>query len=156
MGFLHFILLGFVTHYDLGQILGPELQIRLKNPGRRRVPDILFVAKERLSIIKLNHIEGPPDLTIEIVSPDSVARDWREKYQDYETAGVREYWVIDPMSERMEAYQLNETGQYQLITPAEDGLIYSVVLAGFFLNPNWLWQPSLPNPFDILKTLGLL
>ncbi len=154
-GFLHFILSGFVAHHDLGQILGPELMIRLEVLRRRRVPDILFVAKEQLDIIKTNHIEGPPDLTIEIVSPDSLARDWREKYLEYEAAGVREYWVIDPMHELVEAYQLTDTKQYQVIAPIDD-IIHSTVLNGFFLNPTWLWQSPLPNPLEILKTLKVL
>src|SRR5687768_16717845 len=89
----------FARHYQLGEIFGPELQVHFEELRRWRVPDLLFVAADRLQIIKPTYVEGAPDLVIEIVSPDSLARDWREKYLEYEAAGVREYWVIDPMSE---------------------------------------------------------
>jgi len=93
MWFLGTLLNMFVSHHGLGRVYGPELQVRLR-PGLRRVPDLLFVAKARTEIIHERHVEGAPDLVIEIVSPDSVVRDWREKYFEYEAAGVQEYWVI--------------------------------------------------------------
>ncbi|RME45672.1 MAG: Uma2 family endonuclease, partial [Caldilineae bacterium] len=90
-----------------------------------------------------------------IVSPESVARDWREKYLEYEAAGVREYWVVDPMAERVEAYALSDEQRYTLL-PEKEGRIESRLLPGFFLQPAWLWQETLPNPLEILKTLGVL
>lgn len=155
VGFLNSILRMFVVKHDLGAVYGPELQIRFEALRRRRVPDLLFVARERLDIIKANHVEGPPDLVIEVVSPDSPARDWREKYLEYEAAGVAEYWVIDPMAERMEVYALAEQEKYELVRE-ENNLIHSTVLAGFFLKPAWLWPFPLPNPLEVLKELGVL
>jgi Uma2 family endonuclease len=155
VGFLNAILRLFSSHHDLGAIYGPELQVRFASPPRRRIPDILFVTKERLEIIKANYVEGPPDLVVEIVSPDSLARDWREKYLEYESAAVREYWVIDPMAERVEVYTLDDENKYALIV-AEDGIIRSKVLDGFYLDVTWLWQDPLPNPLEILKKLAVL
>src|SRR5215510_13117158 len=97
-GFLNLILRMFVTSRGLGVVYGPELQVRFASLRRRRVPDLLFVSTERMSILKATEVDGAPDLIVEIVSPDSPARDWREKYLEYEAAGVREYWVADPMS----------------------------------------------------------
>ena len=74
-GFLLILMNLYAEFHDLGQALGPEYQIRIKEINRRRVPDVLFVAKERFDILKKNHLEGPPDLVVEIASPDSVARD---------------------------------------------------------------------------------
>ena len=142
----------FVEHHDSGRVLGPEFQVRLGARRRRRVPDVLFVARARLEILRPNHLEGAPDLAMEIVSPDSVARDWREKYLDYQAAGVREYWVIDPLSRNVEAYSLAE-GAYRRIEEA-DGRIASLVLPGFYLKPAWLWQEPLPKVRDVLQELG--
>jgi Uma2 family endonuclease len=144
-----------VTHHDLGEVLGPELQIRLAALRRRRVPDILFVSKERLGIIQPNHVEGAPDLIIEIVSPDSLARDWREKYLEYEAAGVREYWVIEPMAERVEAYAQGEDNRYTRIEETDD-TIRSMVLAGFYLKTTWLWQEPLPKVVEALRELKVI
>lgn len=153
-GWILSILRIFAEHHDLGEVIGPELQIRLAKQRRRRVPDILFVAKERRQIIHANHVEGAPDLVMEIVSPDSVSRDWREKYQEYDSAGVREYWVLDPMSENGEAYTLSAQNTFQS-TDEKDGKVISTVLPGFYLRPEWLWQKPLPKVLDVLRELGV-
>ena len=155
VGFLNTVMRIFVSQRNLGAVYGPELQIRLAAQRRRRVPDLLFISQARLDIIKPNHIEGAPDLAVEIASPDSIARDWRDKYLEYEAAGVREYWVIDPMAERVEAYTLTAEKKYALIEE-KDGVITSTVLAGFYLKPAWLWQETLPNPLEILKELNVV
>ena len=111
-GFLNFILRGYVTSKSLGVVYGPELQVHFVSLQHRRVPDLLFVSTGRLHIIMATEVEGAPDLIIEIVSPDSSARDWRDKYLEYEATGVREYWVIDPIAERLETYVLGADARY--------------------------------------------
>lgn len=54
---------------------------------------------------------GAPDWVIEIVSPSSKARDYFKKLFKYRSAGVREYWVVDPAKKAVNVYQLeHETG----------------------------------------------
>ncbi len=153
--FLGGLLLLFVDKHNLGQLFGGgHTQIRLR-PGLRRMPDIIFISKSRLEMLRKNHIEGAPDLVVEIVSPDSLTRDWREKYFEYEKAGVKEYWIIDPVAERVDLYHLTETGSYELI-PLQEGILHSRLLDGFWLNPQWLWQEPLPNVFDIAQEIKLI
>ena len=49
---------------------------------------------------------GAPDWIIEIVSPGSRRMDYFTKLFKYRTAGVREYWIIDPKNDRIVVYNL--------------------------------------------------
>ncbi len=142
-----------VQQRNLGRVSGPEVQVRLR-PGLRRVPDLLFVAQERADVIKPTLVEGAPDLIVEIVSPDSVERDWRDKYLEYQMAGVGEYWVIDLAYQRMAVYRRDEHGRYQAVA-AEEGVHCSQALPGFWLRAEWLWQEPLPNELDVAREMGL-
>lgn len=150
--FLLRLLRAFVEARDIGDVLGPEFQVRL-NPSVRRVPDLLFVSRRQLGSIRSTYFDGAPELVIEIVSPDSEARDWREKYLEYQAAGVREYWVIDPNSEHMEVYRL--VGKAYRRIEEKDGRIASAVLRGLYIKPAWLWAAKPPKLATILKELGV-
>jgi Uma2 family endonuclease len=139
---------------DAGRIFAIEAQIRLPGQKVRRNPDVIFVARAREHIIKKTYIDGAPDLIMEIVSPDSESRDWRDKYIDYEKSGVREYWVIDPQSQRVEAYTLGRDKKYRRIKEVE-GKIGSKVLRKLFIRPAWLWKTPLPKLATVMKELRL-
>src|SRR5690625_4113939 len=49
---------------------------------------------------------GSPDLIIEVLSPSSIKMDRWTKYRLYEKAGVREYWLVDPVNESLEVHLL--------------------------------------------------
>jgi Uma2 family endonuclease len=162
VGWLGSLLRIFVEQHDLG-VVRLEMQTRLAELRRRRVPDMWFVTKDRVGLIHRDHLEGPPDLAVEIVSPDSEARDWRDKYLEYEAAGVREHWVIDPASKHMEAYALG-TEEAQVAgeavkrfqrLPEDQGVIASVVLPGFRLRVAWLWPETRVKVLEALMQLGV-
>ncbi len=58
-------------------------------------PDILVVCDP--ARVTPTHIEGAPDVVIEVLSPATAAKDLRQKKALYERAGVREYLVVDPL-----------------------------------------------------------
>jgi Uma2 family endonuclease len=151
--FLIFVLHGFVELRDLGEVMGTELFVRLPEQRRRRLPDILFVSAARRDLFRKAHFEGAPDMIMEIVSPESEARDWRIKYSEYEAAGVREYWVIDPMSEHVELYVLSDKQRYERIAESEGWLI-STAVPGFRLKTAWLWPDTRPKAIEALKELN--
>lgn len=65
-------------------------------------PDISVICdKNKLSD---RGCEGAPDWVIEIVSPSSQRMDYLIKLRKYSTAGVREYWVINPMIQTVQVY----------------------------------------------------
>ena len=74
-------------------------------------PDFLVVCDKNM--IKLNHIEGAPDFIVEILSPTTQFRDLGVKKDIYETFGVQEYWMIDPIARNIIVYLLKD-GKYQL------------------------------------------
>jgi Uma2 family endonuclease len=108
-----------------------------------------------LPCAKSLHIDGAPNLVIEFVSEECETRDWQEKFREYEAAGVEEYWVIDQMLKRMNFYVLGEDQKYVSLK-ADGGKLFSRVLPGFWLKPEWLWQQPLPNVIAIAREIGIL
>jgi len=98
-------------------------------------------------------VNGPADLIVEVVSDDSVSRDRSDKFYEYQAAGVREYWIIDPRPgyERADFYVLDTKGRYQPVPIDPDGRYHSTVLAGFWFEVEWVLSATLP---DVLQALA--
>ena len=64
-------------------------------------PDMLFISAENKKIIKGGIIKGVPDLIIEILSRGNQNYDLKTKYAKYEYFGVKEYFVIDPITKEV-------------------------------------------------------
>lgn len=77
-------------------------------------PDIVFVSKERIEIIKDEWIDGAPDIVVEILSPSTAVRDTIIKKELYEKLGVKEYWIVDPEGEEVFVFE-NEGNKFSLI-----------------------------------------
>ncbi len=77
----------------------------------RVIPDALIVCNK--NTIKLDGIHGAPDLIVEILSPSTAKYDKGYKRDLYESAGIKEYWIVDPYAHSIEAYLLSE-GKYRL------------------------------------------
>lgn len=88
-------------------------------------PDLFWVAPDNTACqLVEGYWYGPPTLVIEILSPSTALRDRREKYELYEQAEVREYWLVDPDARMVEVYRLGE-GRFtrQGVFGAEDGIL---------------------------------
>jgi Uma2 family endonuclease len=151
--FLNRLLGFFIEARDLGRLVSGPAQAKLQNSGRE--PDLFFVMRERLGQWQEKYFDGAPDLIIEVISDDSVGRDRAEKFEEYEEAGVREYWIIDPRPKRRRAdfYQLGADGKYKPVPIENDGVYRSQVLKDFWLNVNWLWQDPLPKVMQALNEI---
>jgi len=141
-----------VERGSLGVLLAAPFQMKMELSGRE--PDVLFIAKENLDRLKRNYLEGPADLAIEVISPESRVRDRGEKYYEYEHAGVREYWLVDPDRKQAEFYGLGANNIYQLLPIGPDGFFESVVLKGLRFRVDWLWQEPLPAVRNALRESG--
>lgn len=128
---LHFAMTGFVKPRGLGRVYAAPFEVLLPDTSPVQ-PDLVFVAAERIDeIITSKRVEGAPDLIVEILSPSNWLFDRRDKYEYYEAAGVREYWIVDPRACTVEVFVLRE-GQYALLGKWSAGEeAQSEVLAGF-------------------------
>ncbi len=109
----------FVEENDLGEVFVSPVDVYLSETDTP-VPDLVFVAKERLGIVGAQKIEGAPDLVVEVLSPSTGYYDLRKKKRLYAEAGVAEYWVVDPLEESVEVHT-NAGGAFDLHQRAEEG-----------------------------------
>jgi Uma2 family endonuclease len=152
VGWLFRLVAGFVEERDLGRVYVSRIAFRL-GPTQGPEPEIAFVRKDRLRLRRRGYFDGPPDLAIEVVSPDSVERDYVKKREQYRKAGVTEYWIIDDVEQKVTVYRLAPRGRYQEVRPKK-GVLRSQVLPGFWLRPGWLWQDPRPKKTRAAKSAG--
>jgi Uma2 family endonuclease len=150
-GWLLIVMRSFVRRKNLGKVYVSRVAYRLDKKNAPE-PDIGFVHKANLHRIKRGGIEGPPDLAVEIVSPESVERDYDKKRRQYEHFGVPEYWIIDQEQRKVTVFRLGARGKYREVRPRK-GLYRSEVLTGFWLDARWLWQNPLPDELETVNRL---
>ena len=116
---------------ELGEVLYAPVDVRL-TPDNVLIPDIIFIARDRLHIIGPKTIDGPPDLVVEILSPGTRHRDLDTKRAVYARFGVQEYWLVDPDA-RTVAVLVLAGNKFERISGGEAGSITSRVLPEFAL-----------------------
>ncbi len=137
----------------IGVVLQEPFVMRLDTVEAWREPDLQVILKTNPSNLTDTAMIGPADICVEIVSPESVARDYGEKFAEYEKAGVKEYWLVDPTREAALFYRLNEEGVYKLIAPDEEGYYQTPLLPGLRLHVPALWQKELPDVIAIVEAV---
>ena len=70
-------------------------------------PDLVFFSKEKYDTFTENQMLFPaPDFVVEILSKSTASKDRGIKKKDYAAHGIQEYWIIDPVRQRIEQYIL--------------------------------------------------
>jgi len=156
LGFIAILLSTYVELHGLGKVLTSLFQVKLGQDLPGREPDLLFVASENLDRMRPMYLDGPADMVVEVISPESINRDRGEKLVEYEAAGVSEYWLIDPIREQADFYRLGADAHYHPVLPDGDGIYHSEVVKGFWLRVSWLWQTPMPPILEVWKELNLL
>jgi len=119
----------YIFSHNLGELVAAPTDTRLYE-GVVRQPDIAFMSNEHLDRIT-EKMWGIPDLVVEILSEGTAEIDKENKYLEYQSAGVLEYWIVDPFKQNLDIYTL-EHGNYSLFGKWGTGeLAKSKLLEGF-------------------------
>ncbi len=102
----------FVEQMGKGEVFCTPIDVYINNKNVFQ-PDIFFIAREKLNIIKKRGIFGVPNLIIEILSEDR-NYDLKKKKLVYEQCNVKEYWVVDPETKWAEGFIL-ENNQFKSV-----------------------------------------
>ena len=147
---MSFIIEGFLLEKPC-QVFSAPFDVILpskKNPTDKRTvvqPDIIVVCDE--DKLQERGCFGAPDLVVEILSPGNTKREMKDKFDLYESAGVLEYWIIDPLREQILVYDLGEKGSYAGRRPYLAGdHIPSHVLQGLDIPASALVRDQDENP----------
>jgi Uma2 family endonuclease len=118
----------------LGLVLVAPFEVRLPGIAPVVQPDVLFIAAERVPRPGALRFTGAPDLVVEVLSHSTARTDKVVKFNAYERAGVREYWLVDPHPHTVEVYSLSDEGIFELIGQYTSGeTVASGVLSGLAL-----------------------
>lgn len=145
LGFLFNVFSHFLGMQDIGRVYLAGYQMFISHGVPARQPDLMIVLKENYDRIKPKQFEGPADICLEVVSPGSSHIDRGAKLDEYEAAGVPEYWLIDPIREEAVIYTLADDKHYRRRPFDDQGRLTSTILPGFALDPAILWQETLPT-----------
>jgi len=121
------------------QVFSAPFDVRLPRKSKKD-EDIITVVQPDICVIcdesKLDDrgAVGAPDIVVEILSPGNNTRELKKKYEVYEEAGVKEYWIISPENKTFFVYTLvnNRYHPSRLMTIGD--MVTTPVLPGFELD----------------------
>jgi len=151
LNFVDRLVAGFVETQELGEVFREVVAVRLSS---RNVflPDLAYYRKERLHLLRENAVDGAPDLVVEVLSQRTADRDVGVKFAEYEQHGVNEYWVLDPETLAHRFYA--REGELLVEFAYKEPTIRSKVIAGLFLQREWLDPAKLPKVSDCLSHIS--
>ena len=104
-------------------------------------PDVVFFRAERRDLIDMMRpTRVPPDLAVEVSSPSTERRDRGRKMELLARFGVPEYWIIDPIGNLLEIYQLQSASDILAAVVGEKDHVESPTLAGLSFEAVRLFQ----------------
>lgn len=88
----------FADDHGLGGVAVETGYTLARDPDTVRAPDVSFVSHDRIASARASrgYWDAPPDLAIEVLSPDDRRSEIGQKVREYLARGVRLVWVVDP------------------------------------------------------------
>jgi Uma2 family endonuclease len=125
-----FLLARYLEDRPVGAVVAEVGFTLARNPDTVRAPDIAFIRTDRVPARDARgFFEGPPDVAIEVLSPDDREAEIREKVAEYLARGAPLVVVIDPEDRIVTTFQPN--GPQVILRKADDLLDLSDVIPGF-------------------------
>ncbi len=152
-GFMHNLLSTYAHEIRIGRVRGPRTLLRITR-HTARMPDLLFVHKDRLDIVHRNYVSGGPDIVVEIVSTHDRPSELVAKQAEYEAVGAREFWLIDQPKRTLKVFDLNAEGEF-VQRHIEGGILEAKTVPGFRIQVDWLWSglDQFPSTLAIVQDL---
>jgi Uma2 family endonuclease len=95
----------FAEQQNLGEVFVAPFDVYLDDKSNAVQPDLIFILESNRHIVQ-DHIHGVPDLLIELLSTGNKLHDTVVKKALYEKFGVKEYWIIEPVTKEATGYIL--------------------------------------------------
>jgi Uma2 family endonuclease len=134
------VLLGnFVKLHKLGVMMGAATGFIIhRDPDTVRAPDVAFIRAERLPAnLPQGYFDGPPDLAVEVLSPNDRASEVQAKIRDWLNSGCRAVWIVDPETKSVTIYK--STHDIAVLNAA-DMLTDAQLLPGFSASVGELFE----------------
>jgi Uma2 family endonuclease len=107
-GNLYWLIRSWLESHPVGRIFYAPLDVVFSQVDVVE-PDLLYLSLERAkTVLTEQHARGTPELVVEIASRGTRKRDETIKRRLYERMGVSEYWVVDPKTDVVRVYRLND------------------------------------------------
>ncbi|MBS0018504.1 MAG: Uma2 family endonuclease [Arthrospira sp. SH-MAG29] len=138
----HFLIIKWIEQVLETEIQNKDLQLLCfkdagvrTGPNKSRLADICVVTREQTQELSKKSLvfQTPPLLVVEVVSPESVNRDYRYKRTEYAAAEIPEYWIVDPMLNKISVLRMDE-GLYEETVLTDNQQIVSQVFPELTLN----------------------
>jgi Uma2 family endonuclease len=106
----------FAEAEDLGDVLGADIGLRLwpRTPLHYRRPDVAFVQRDHVTadVAASGMMTIPPDLVVEVISPNDLGEDIGDKIAEYVEAGVPLIWVAYTRQRAIQVIRADRSGQW--------------------------------------------
>ena len=143
----------YLTLRPIGELRREPFVMRIEKTGSFREPDLQLILDGNPGELTATGMIGAADIAVEVVSQESSARDYGDKHAEYEQAGVREYWIIDPLRKECRFHHLNDEDVYETFLFKRDGEYHSPLLPDLVLPVAVFWQPVLPDIIAVVDSV---
>lgn len=149
--FRHILIAKFIEREldrEINRLKFPWLAMReggIRTGWRKsRIADVYVIEKEQIqnSLDESGILLTSPLLIIEVVSPESIKRDYRYKRSEYAALEINEYWIIDPIQQQVIILTLDE-GLYESQTFTTDQTLVSATFPEIKLTPQQIFSTEI-------------